>query len=247
METKPFYYSSCCCICVEEALLPVRKGNTIGSACTNDDYEQIGALHTEEWEKVLKMTDLQAGYEDTRHNYFEITSKQPWTHLRLNMYPDGGIARLRVYGEARPELPNCTQIIDLIAMKSGGVCKGYSNAHFGHPRNLIKPGSGVNMGDGWETARRLDRPAVLKTDESGILKVPGNEWAIFRLAGIGRISDIEVDTKHFKGNFPDSVKIEGALLRQNEEWDSPDVKVLWKTVLPASKVSCESTFTFFFT
>lgn len=185
----------------------------------------------------MEMTELRAGYEETRHNFFEITSKEPWTHLRLNMYPDGGIARLRVYGEARPSLPKTGEIIDLVAMKNGGVCKGYSNAHYGHPRNLIKPGGGINMGDGWETARRLDRPAVLKTDRSGILKVPGCEWAIFKLVGVGRISDIEVDTKHFKGNFPDSVKIEGALLRQTEEWDSPETKVTWKTILPATKVS----------
>lgn len=183
------------------------------------------------------MTDLRAGYEETRHNFFEITARGPHTHLRLNMYPDGGIARLRVYGEARPDLARSGEIIDLVAMKNGGVCKGYSNAHYGHPRNLIRPGSGVNMGDGWETARRLDRPAVLRTDPSGILKVPGNEWAIFRLADVGRVSDIEVDTKHFKGNFPDSVKIEGALIRQGEEWDSPEAKVTWKTILPASKVS----------
>lgn len=225
-------------ISTEEALLPPRKTNTIGSACTKEDYDQIETLHTKDWVEILEMTDLQAGYETTRHNYFEITAKQPWTHLRLNMYPDGGIARLRVYGEAKPNLSTTTtpQLIDLIAMKNGGVCKGYSNAHYGHPRNLIKPGAGINMGDGWETARRLDRPAVLQTDPSGILKVPGNEWAIFRLAGVARVSDIEVDTKHFKGNFPDSVKIEGALLRGNEEWDSPDVKVNWKTVLPTSKV-----------
>lgn len=218
--------------------MPIRKKDAIGSECTKDDFEKIQRLQTDNWQEILEMTELQAGYQETRHNFFEITSKDTFTHLRLNIYPDGGIARLRVYGEARPALlPTAGEIIDLVAMKNGGICRGYSNAHYGHPRNLIKSGSGVNMGDGWETARRLDRPAVLKTDSSGILKLPGCEWAVFKLTGIGRIFDIEVDTKHFKGNFPDSIKIEGALLKNLEEWDSPDINVSWKTILPASKVN----------
>lgn len=152
------------------------------------------------------------------------------------MYPDGGIARLRVYGEARTSLEKSEKVVDLIAMKNGGVCRGYSNAHYGHPRNLIRAGRGLNMGDGWETARRLDRPAILQADQSGILKVPGNEWAVFRLGAVGKVSHIEVDTKHFKGNFPDSMKLEGMLLRRSQEWDDPHVDAKWVTIVPASKV-----------
>lgn len=221
----------------DEEVIPSRKRNNMGTACTKEMFNQVSKIDSENWTEILPMTELRPGYPETRHNYFKIDSAQPWTHLRLNMYPDGGIARLRVYGEAKKDLQQESEIIDLVSMKNGGVCKGYSNAHYGHPRNLIRPGDGINMGDGWETARRLDRPAVLQADNSGILRVPGSEWAVFRLGDVGRVAHVEVDTKHFKGNFPDSVRIEGALLRSSEEWDSPNVGVKWSTLLPTSKVS----------
>lgn len=121
----------------------------------------------------MPMTKLDAGYQETRFNYFNISNIGKWTHLRLNIFPDGGIARFRVYGFTTPEWNkiNRDELVDLIASENGAVCEGYSDAHYGHPRNLIKPGRGINMGDGWETARRLDRPPVLEADDSGILRV----------------------------------------------------------------------------
>ena len=80
----------------------------------------------------------------------------------------------------------------------GGVCLGFSDAHYGHPRNMIKTEPADNMGDGWETARRLDRPAVLVADQAGILQVPGHEWAVFRLGMRGTVSSVTLDTNHFK-------------------------------------------------
>lgn len=208
----------------------------MGTACTREMLKQMESIDSDHWEEILKMTELRPGYEETRHNFFKIDSKESWTHLRLNMYPDGGIARLRIYGEAKTTLIDTCETIDLVSMQNGGICEGYSNAHYGHPRNLIRPGAGINMGDGWETARRLDRPAVLQTDQSGILMVPGCEWAVFKLGDVGNVSEIEVDTKHFKGNFPDSVKIEGALLKNSETWDSPSAQQKWRTLLPTCKV-----------
>ncbi|KAF2901964.1 hypothetical protein ILUMI_04224 [Ignelater luminosus] len=226
----------------DEQFIPEREKDMIGTASTKEMFEKMRKLNSKGWEELIHMSDLQPGYEETRHNYFHVDSNKVWTHLRLNIYPDGGIARLRVFGEAfcDENVKDTSEIVDLVALQNGGVCKGYSNAHYGHPRNLIRPGQGVNMGDGWETARRLDRPAILETDPYGILQVPGNEWAVFRLGYIGSVNYIEVDTKHFKGNFPDSVKIEGTLMKPTREWNNRAIAQCdWHTILPASKLSAD--------
>lgn len=91
------------------------------------------------------------------------------------------------------------------------------------------------MADGWETARRLDRPEIIEANDDGTLKVPGQEWAIFKLGYPGRIKKICVDTAHFKGNFPDSVKIEGAFLGIGD-W-IPELNFNWSSIIKPSKVS----------
>ncbi|KAM4633504.1 allantoicase isoform 2-T2 [Polymixia lowei] len=169
--------------------------------------------------------------------------RYPPTHpgTLLNMYPDGGIARLKVYGIGQRDWSSVPahETVDLVALANGGVCLGYSDAHFGHPRNMIGPGRAANMADGWETARRLDRPRQLKADGRGILQVPGWEWAVFRLGHPGVISHIEIDTNHFKGNFPDSCRIEACTLTPEEEaqgirnsWNSGK----WQLLLPPQKL-----------
>lgn len=106
------------------------------------------------------MTALQPGYADTCRNWFPIQNDETWKILRFNLYPDGGVARLRVFGHVKST--NLDGKLDLIAFENGGEVVAYSDAHFGHPRNLLKPGRGLSMADGWETARRLDRPPILK-------------------------------------------------------------------------------------
>jgi len=163
------------------------------------------------------MSQLGAGYKDTCKTYFTVKYQEPITHLRLNIFPDGGVARLRVYGVAKASIPDSEySLVDLVAASNGGVCIGYSDAHYGHPRNLIKSGRGVNMGDGWETARNPSRPPVLVEDSQGILQVPGNEWAAFKLGLQGTVRSVEIDTNHFKGNYPDSVTIEAAMVTKDE-------------------------------
>ncbi|XP_028157548.1 allantoicase-like isoform X2 [Ostrinia furnacalis] len=225
------------CVIREEALAPERD-TKMGSACTDCEYEQIERLSSDKWETIVPVTALRPGYEETRLNYQKVVSDEAWTHIRVNMFPDGGIARLRVYGEARPEPPSSDEIVDLVSLLSGGTCQGYSNAHFGHPRNMIKPCKSKCMADGWETARRLDRPEIIEANDDGTLKLPGQEWAILKLGFPGTIQKICVDTAHFKGNYPDSVKIEGAYLGC-ADW-SPDSTYTWSTVLKASKLSAHN-------
>lgn len=207
----------------------------MGTAASQRDLDNMAKLQSDEWAELLKMTELNSGYENSRHNFFTIGSNEVCTHIRVNMHPDGGIARLRVYGVVRPDphIVANNSAIDLIALKNGGTCVSYSNAHYGHPRNLIKPNRGINMGDGWETSRRLDRPAILEADDLGILKVPGSEWAVFQMAGRGTITSIEVDTCHFKGNFPDSVKVEGLLLNDSNSL----IGASWTPILEKQKLS----------
>ena len=132
-------------------------------------------------------------------NLFEILDRRPWTHVRLNIFPDGGVARLRVYGEATVDWAAAARrrgTPDLASIRNGGLVLGASDMHFGARDNLIMPGRARNMGDGWETRRR---------------RGPGHDWAIVRLGAPGSISRIEIDTNHFKGNYPESASLEACL------------------------------------
>ncbi|XP_047378982.1 probable inactive allantoicase isoform X1 [Sciurus carolinensis] len=231
---------------LEEDKLPEipQRGTRMGAAATPEEFEAIAQLKSDEWSYLVPMTELKPGNPASSHNYFLVNSPQRWTHVRLNIFPDGGIARLRVYGTGQKDWTaiDPKDPVDLVAIAFGGVCVGFSNAHFGHPNNMIGVGGPKSMADGWETARCLDRPPVLENDENGILQVQGCEWAVFRLAHPGVITQIEIDTKYFKGNSPDSCKIEGCILTTQEEedmvkqkWTVPVHK--WKPLLPVTKLS----------
>lgn len=125
-------------------------GNYPASAALEACYAPDGQLDQVEWHSLLPNSVLGS----SQHHIFEIASDQVFTHIRLNIFPDGGVARLRVYGEVQIQLKNSEQTLDLLALENGGRVIAFSDAHYGHPRNLINPGRGVNMGDGWETKRR---------------------------------------------------------------------------------------------
>jgi allantoicase len=156
---------------------------------------RIYAAEGAPWTAVLP----NAALEGDRDNYLAIQSDRPWTHVRLNIFPDGGVARLRVYGEVVVDWRRLTQgerLIDLAAIEHGGLVIDASDTHYGKPNNMLMPGRAKNMGDGWETRRR---------------RGPGYDWAIIRLGTPGVIAKIEIDTNHFKGNYPDSASVEGRL------------------------------------
>jgi allantoicase len=119
----------------------------------------------------------------------------PVSHLLFNIYPDGGVARLRVYGDVVPADRNFLgDEVDLAALANGGVVIACSDRHYGNPQNMLQPGRSTFMGDGWETRRR---------------RGPGNDWAVVRLGHRGIIARAELDTDHFKGNAPGSARLEG--------------------------------------
>jgi len=132
-------------------------------------------------------------------NFFSINDPRPWTHVRLNIFPDGGVARLRVHGEVLVDWPCVApkgRAVDLARIEHGGLVMAVSDMHFGAKDNMLMPGRAPNMGDGWETRRR---------------RGPGYDWAIVRLGAPGLIKQIEIDTNHYKGNYPDSASIDGVL------------------------------------
>jgi allantoicase len=153
----------------------------------------IHAVEGAPWTRILAETALRGDGD----NLIAIADRRPWTHLRLNIYPDGGVARLRVYGDAAidwPRIAASRRAIDLASILNGGLVLGASDMHFGARDNMIMPGRAKNMGDGWETRRR---------------RGPGYDWAIVRLGTAGLITRVEIDTNHYKGNYPDSASLDG--------------------------------------
>ena len=163
------------------------------------------------WQELIPRTELQGN----RHHFLEVDDSRTWTHLMLRIFPDGGIARFRVFGEANAEPDLGEEWIDLAASAAGGCAIACNDMHFGHMSNLIKPGPSVNMGDGWETRRR---------------RTEGNDWVILGLGRAGTIYRIEVDTAHFRGNYPASCSLRGAT---TESDDFPlDASASWAEILP---------------
>ncbi|MGE0547864.1 MAG: allantoicase [Kofleriaceae bacterium] len=161
-----------------------------------DDALDVRALDTATWTPILARSPLRG---DTK-NAFEIAdaaASRRFTHLRFEIYPDGGVARLRVHGQVVPRWERLRSLggpIDLAALEHGAIVETCSDMFFGSRNNLIKPGPSLSMADGWETRRR---------------RGPGNDWAIIRLAAAGSIDRLLVDTSHFKGNAPGHCVIEG--------------------------------------
>ena len=187
------------------------------------------------WKEILPKSPLQPGSQ----NFYEVSDHSIYTHLRLNIYPDGGVARLKVYGEVFKDWSrvDASETVNLAAATNGAKSVLCNDMFFSHMDNLIMPGRGVNMGDGWETKRN---------------RTPDNrDWVIVRLAHKGIIEKILVDTCHFKGNYPDTCSIEGCEIAYKDESillqastnqvrdRQDDNKIKWETILPSSKLSAD--------
>jgi allantoicase len=159
-------------------------------------------------------------------NTFDVTDAQERvTHLRLNIFPDGGVARLRVHGDVVPDervFANGREA-DLAAIENGGFVELCSDMHYGHRQNLILPGRSTHMGDGWETKRR---------------RIPGHEWSIIRLARRGVVDCVELDTDHFKGNAPASAMIEACDVSDSPGSDA--ASATWGVVVPETPLQPHS-------
>ena len=170
------------------------------------------------WVEIVPRIEL-AG---NSHHYLDVRDDTVRTHVRMHIYPDGGVARLRIFGEIRANFSDVDGFVDLAAVGHGGRAIACSDEHYGSMQNLLAPGRGINMGDGWETARR---------------RGPGNDWVIIALGQPGIIERAEIDTAHFKGNYPDRVSLEGGVFDSDEAAvNSSDG---WQTLLPEEKLKMD--------
>jgi allantoicase len=175
------------------------------------------------WGEILPKSPLEPGSQ----NFFEIKDNQVYSHLKLHIYPDGGVARLKVYGEVFRDwkLAAPTENIDLAAAVNGAQAIRCNDMFFSHMGNLIMPGRGINMGDGWETKRN---------------RTPNNrDWVIVKLAHPGMISNLLIDTCHFKGNYPDTCLLEGCNITDTDDELIDNSGISWQTILPRTKLQAD--------
>jgi allantoicase len=192
-------------------------------ACAADAATSIETLlaSAKSWTEILPETALIGDSQ----NRFHITSPERFTHLRFKIYPDGGVARLRVYGEVLPDwkiIEPADDDVDLAAAENGGVILSSSDKFFGAPANLILPGPSLGMFDGWETRRR---------------RGPGHDWAVVRLGAAGTIRRVVVETSFFKGNFPESCSLDACRATAD---DSAHANLAWTEILPRAPLEADA-------
>ena len=131
------------------------------------------------------------------HHFFIIKNKSIFSHIKLKIFPDGGVARLRVYGTIENKKKFGKKILNLTSLLNGATPIVCNNEHFGRAENILAPGIGKNMGDGWETRRSRGK---------------NFDWLIIKCATVGKINKIQIDTHHFKGNYPDKCSLQAAYI-----------------------------------
>ena len=179
------------------------------------------------WTKVTQRLALNG---DDRV-YVAIEHDEPVTHVRLNIFPDGGIARLRVWGRVAKDWSKVAADarVDLLAMENGGRGIIANDEHYGQIENLTAPGRGVNMGDGWETRRRRE---------------PGHDWAVLELGAPGRIDEVVIDTAFFKGNYPDRCFLQAAASATGSPEEIAAASESWPLLLPEVKLEADKVHVF---
>ncbi|KAI8927118.1 galactose-binding domain-like protein [Entophlyctis helioformis] len=226
-----------------------RRNSQMGSAASPADCAAVASLKSEAWHTILPRTRLRPGRPETRHHVLAVSAVGPATHIRLNIYPDGGLARLRIHGLVTPpplapapaptptpaSLPQqptpapapAAHIVDVVSVVQGGRPLSWSNAHYGSPIALLAPQRSTGMHDGWETARYAYRPHIYTANESGQVIMGHDEWVVIacRESVFAPGSRIVIDTNHYKGNYPESVVVEVSM---NE--------TVWRTVVERTKL-----------
>ena len=161
-------------------------------AAALDGYPSVDELLDAPWVTLLPRSPVNGDSA----NSFPVEDPHRFTHVRLSIYPDGGVARLRAHGEPVPDPRLLTGTVDLAALENGADVVTCSDMFYGAARNLLLPGRARNMGEGWENARRRD---------------DGNDFVTVRLAGTGTVRRVVVDTSHFVGNAPGWVSLQGLI------------------------------------
>lgn len=160
-------------------------------ACVVETGEPI---ETAAWDEIVAKTPC--GPSQRHFFTFSRSTEKLYTHVKLHQHPDGGIARFRLFGTVKPRFPEDKKhILDLASVKNGAVAQLCSDQHFGSKENLLLPGRGKDMGDGWETARS---------------RTPGHsDWVIIKLGAATFVKKVVIDTAFFRGNFPQRAELHG--------------------------------------
>ena len=193
-------------------------------AVSADGYPSPAELAAMAWQPLV----VRSGARGDAVNSYAVADRHRWTHVRLSIYPDGGVARFRVHGEVLPDPAFLAGTIDLAAMENGGRVASCSDAFYSSPGNLLLPGRARVMGEGWENARR---------------RGPGNDWVLVALAAAGRLHEAEIDTSYFIGNAPGWIRLVGTADERaaagpatGEGAAAPGDSAEWWEVLPRTRV-----------
>jgi allantoicase len=191
-------------------------------AVAAEGYPSPDELMEADWTQLVPRSPVRG---DAR-NEFTVDTTQRFTHVRLSIYPHGGVARLRVHGEPLPDPRELVGVpVDLAAMSNGGRAVSCSDSFFSTPDNMLQPGWSRFMSDGWETARRHD---------------DGNDWAVVALAGLSVPTVLELSTTHYKGNAPDAAALYGIDARTA----ALDDRDAWVALLPRTRLQPDTTHRF---
>ena len=182
-------------------------------AASIDGYPEADQVAAATWHTLVEKSPARGDTE----NFYPVSDPHRWTHVRLSIYPDGGVARFRVHGEVALDPRLLPTTIDLLALEYGGRFERTSDAFYSSPANLILPDRPRSMGEGWENARR---------------RGPGNDWAMFALGVRGVPRLLEVDTSYFIGNAPGEVRVSVA----DAESGSISDAASWRDILPRTSV-----------
>ncbi|PHS29210.1 MAG: allantoicase [Robiginitomaculum sp.] len=176
-----------------------------------------------DWREVVPKMALKG---DSQH-YVIVEEADTFTHVRLHIYPDGGVARLRIYGTIHKDWTQVSAgtLINLAALEEGARPLGCNDQHFGTPENMLAPTKGINMGDGWETRRRRE---------------PGHDWAVIALAHPGVIEKAVIDTAFFKGNYPDRTFLQAALITGKTDAEILAEAENWPVLLSEQKLAADT-------
>jgi allantoicase len=189
----------------------------------NSNSNKINQL---KWQPLLSKKKTKAN----SHHYFTVNSDKVFTHIKFNIFPDGGVARLRLYGSIAKSNKLKNKKINLASLLDGSSVIACNNEHFGKAENILAPGKAKNMGDGWETRRRRGK---------------GFDWLILNSLDGKEIDKIEISTHHFKGNFPSHCSLQAAYL-PNSKNSKQIVKSSnnWKYLLKDAKLSANKVHVF---
>ena len=201
------------------------NGNQPGMVSIEGANSNLNKINQFKWVPILSKKKTKAN----SHHFFSINNKKIFTHIKFNIFPDGGVARLRLYGSIAKSNNLKNKKINLASLLDGASVIACNNEHFGKAENILAPGKAKNMGDGWETRRRRDK---------------GNDWLILNSIDGSFIDKIEISTHHFKGNFPSHCSLQAAYLNTKNSKKIVNSSNKWKYLLKNTKLSANKTHTF---